>query len=66
MIGNSSSFNHDIIALIMSFTVGCLILSPDIMNKILPFEIKTFNGLLKYCLLSVILIRTNLVIINCF
>ena len=66
MAGNSSSFNHDIIALIMSFTVGCLILSPDIMNKILPFEIKTFNGLLKYCLLSVILISTNLVIINCF
>lgn len=45
---------------------GCLIFSPDIMNKILPFEIKTFKGLLKYCLLSAILISVVLITINCF
>ena len=66
IMGYSNSFNHDIIALLISLLCGSLILSPDIMNKILPFEIKTFKGLLKYCLLSVILISVVLVTINCF
>lgn len=66
IIGYSNSFNHDIIALLLSFLCGILILSPDIMSKILPFEIKTFNGLLKYCLLSVILISVVLITINSF
>lgn len=66
IMGYSNSFNHDIIALLISLLCGCLILSPDIMNKILPFEIKTFKGLLKYCLLSGILISVVLVTITCF
>ena len=66
IMGYSNSFNHDIIALLISLLCGCLILSPDIMNKILPFEIKTFKGLLKYCLLSAILISVVLITINCF
>lgn len=63
IISNFSSFNHDIISLIISLLCGCLILSPDVMNRILPFEIKTFEGLFKYCLLSVILIGGVLFII---
>lgn len=66
IMGFSNSFNHDIIALIISLLCGCLILSPDLMDEILPFEVKTLNGLLKYCLLSVILISVVLVAINCF
>ena len=66
IMGYSNSFNHDIIALLISLLCGCLIFSPDIMNKILPFEIKTFKGLLKYCLLSAILISVVLITINCF
>jgi len=65
-MGYSNSFNHDIIALLISLLCGCLIFSPDIMNKIIPFEIKTFKGLLKYCLLSAILISVVLITINCF
>lgn len=64
VLGYSNSFNHDIIALAVSLLCGGLILSPDIMNKMLPFEIKTFDGLLKYCLFAVILISVVLFIIN--
>lgn len=62
--GNFASFSHDIISFIISLLCSCLILSPDIMNKMLPFEIKTFDGLLKYCLFAVILISVVLFIIN--
>lgn len=39
---------------IVCFIVGCLLLSPDILNKILPFELKTVDGLKKYLFGSIV------------
>lgn len=32
---------YNVFCFMLYFTVGCLLLSPDIMNKILPFELRT-------------------------
>lgn len=48
--------NIAIFYFILSFICGCLLLSPDILNRILPFELKTIEGLKKFLFISVIII----------
>ena len=48
--------NIAIFYFILSLICGCLLLSPDIINRILPFELKTIEGLKKFLFISVIII----------
>lgn len=52
----NTSFDSAVIYFVIVLIGGCLILSPDIMNKILPFELKTGGGMVKFIVLSFILI----------
>ena len=57
---NKGLLSYDIFCFIVSLIVGSLVLSPDIMNKILPFELKTGNGLKKFMFIGIIMIALNL------
>lgn len=57
---NKGLLSYDIFCFIVSLIVGSLVLSPDIMNKILPFELKTGNGLVKFMFIGIIMIALNL------
>ena len=50
------SLEYSIIYFIFCLIIGCFILSPDIANKIVPFEIKTFEGTKKFIMISLALI----------
>lgn len=52
---NSISLSYSLFYFILSFSLLCFVLSPDKVNKILPFNIGTGNGFRKFAFLSLIL-----------
>ena len=57
----SYPLNIAVFHFIISLICGCLILSPDILNRMLPFELKTMNGLKKFLYISLIIIAILMV-----
>lgn len=57
----SYPLNIAVFYFIISLICGCLLLSPDILNKILPFELKTIEGLKKFLYISLIIIAILMV-----
>lgn len=57
---NKGLLSYDIFCFIVSLIAISLVLSPDIMNKILPFEVKTGDGLIKFMFIGLIMIALNL------
>lgn len=56
---NGMSLNHSLFYFLLSF---CFVLSPDKINNIIPFELKTEKGFKKYAFLSLILTTTLLIL----
>ena len=51
--------------LLFSFVYIALVLSPDIMNKVLPFEIRKRSGFIVYSIVSISLSLIITILINC-
>lgn len=58
---NGMSLNHSLFYFLLSFCLFCFVLSPDKINNIIPFELKTQKGFKKYAFLSLILTTTLLI-----
>ena len=58
---NVISLNHSLFYFLLSFCLFCFVLSPDKINNIIPFELKTEKGFKKYAFLSLILTTTLLI-----
>ncbi|MBQ2653700.1 MAG: hypothetical protein IJF83_09090 [Methanobrevibacter sp.] len=56
LIFNAGDLYYNLYCFSLSLMLGCFILSPDIANKILPFELKTLDGLKKFLIMSFALI----------
>lgn len=52
---NSMPLNSSLFYFVLAFCLLCFVLSPDKVNKILPFELKTERGFRKFAYLSLIL-----------
>ena len=61
---NTRSLNYSIFYFLLSFCLFCLVLSPDKVNKILPFELKTEKGFKKFVYLSVFLAAILLILMK--
>ena len=61
-----SFLNMDLILVVLALLLECFVLSPDVANKILPFELKRIEGLKKFSLISlglmIILLFFNVII----
>ena len=52
MFVKGSFFNMDLILVVLALLLECFVLSPDVANKILPFELKTIEGMKKFIIIS--------------
>lgn len=56
----------DLILVVLALLLECFVLSPDVANKILPFELKRIEGMKKFSLISlglmIILLFFNVII----
>ena len=52
----SSYLTNNLIYLIISLAILFLLLSPDLLDKILPFDLRTWNGTGKFILLLVVIL----------
>lgn len=61
-----SFLNGDLILVVLALLLECFVLSPDVANKILPFELKRIEGMKKFSLISlglmIILLFFNVII----
>lgn len=61
-----SFLNMDLILVVLALLLECFVLSPDVANKILPFELKRIEGMKKFSLISlglmIILLFFNVII----
>ncbi len=60
---NEGVLAYNVVWFVLSICLGCFILSPDIANRILPFELKTRDGLIKFLFISWVLIGVLLLLI---
>ena len=58
---HNGSLTYYFPCLILCLVAGLFILSPDIANNVLPFEIKTYNGFFKFAVISLILMAICIV-----
>lgn len=58
---HNGSIEYSILCFILCLLAGSFILSPDIANNVLPFEIRTFNGFFKFAVISLILMGICLI-----
>ena len=52
MFVKGSFLNMDLILVALALLLECFVLSPDVANKILPFELKTIEGMKKFIIIS--------------
>lgn len=52
---HNNSLEYCLLCFVLCLLVGSFILSPDIANKILPFEIKTYKGFFKFAIICLFL-----------
>ncbi len=52
---HNGSLEYSLLCFVLCLLVGSFILSPDIANKILPFEIKTYKGFFKFAIICLFL-----------
>lgn len=66
MFVKGSFLNIDLISVVLALVLECFVLSPDVANKILPFELKRIEGMKKFILISLclmmILLLFNMII----
>ena len=66
MFVKGSVLNIDLISVVLALVLECFVLSPDVANKILPFELKRIEGMKKFILISLglmmILLLFNMII----
>ena len=58
---NNGSLVYTLLCFILCLLVGCFILSPDIANNIFPFEIRTFDGFIKFTAIGLLLMGLCLI-----
>lgn len=64
---NNNFLNNNLLIFIISLLIVCFSLSPDIANKILPFDLKTTDGLLKFFIISFSLFVGGLILLmHCY
>lgn len=52
---HNGSLEYSLLCFILCLLAGSFILSPDIANNLLPFEIKTYSGAFKFAMISVVI-----------